>query len=126
MKSNKSIFFCEIAFLTALNFFPTSEIDFWPFLKLQKMKFGQKLFHEITFLAVLNVFPSSKIEFWSFLKLQKMKFGQKTFFVKSIYLISQVFWAWTFLNFLAHCASYVGVNCWQQQKIFEFWHVMHI
>ena len=41
MKSNKSkIFFREIA---VLNFFPVTKIDFWPFLKLQKMEFGQKI-----------------------------------------------------------------------------------
>ena len=32
----------EIAFLAVFNFFPSSKIDFWPFLKLQKMEFGQK------------------------------------------------------------------------------------
>ena len=32
----------EIAFLIILNFFLSSKIDFWSFLKLQKMKFGQK------------------------------------------------------------------------------------
>ena len=47
VKSNKLIFFREIAFLAVLNFFPGSNIDFWPFLKLQKMEFGQKKFHEI-------------------------------------------------------------------------------
>ena len=34
--------FREIAFLALLNFFPISKIDFLPFLKLQKMEFGQK------------------------------------------------------------------------------------
>ena len=39
MKSNKLNFFIrEIAFQAV---FPSSQIDFWPFLKLQKMKFGQ-------------------------------------------------------------------------------------
>ena len=36
--------FREIAFLAVLNFFPSSKIDFWPFLKLQKMEIGQKIF----------------------------------------------------------------------------------
>ena len=45
VKSNKSKkFFREIAFLAVLNFFPSSKIDFWPFLKLQKMAFGQNKF----------------------------------------------------------------------------------
>ena len=34
-----------------------------------------------------------------------MEFAQKFFFVKLIYLISRVFLAWTFLNFLAHCVA---------------------
>ena len=46
MKSNKS-FFCEIAFLAVLKFSPSSKIDFWPFLKLQKMEFGKKKIREI-------------------------------------------------------------------------------
>ena len=48
-----------------------------------------------------KLFPTSKIDFWLFLKLQKMDFGQKNFFLRLIYLISRVFLAWTFLNFLA-------------------------
>ena len=40
MKSNKAkIIFREIAFLAV---FPVQKIDFYPFLKLQKMEFGQK------------------------------------------------------------------------------------
>ena len=35
------------------------------------------------------------------LKLPEMQFHEKNFL---IYLISRVFFAWTFLNFLAHCA----------------------
>ena len=53
----------------------------------------------------LKVFPSSKIDFWAFLKLQKMEFGGNIFFVKLIYLISRVFLAWTFFNFLAYCEN---------------------
>ena len=34
--------FCEIAILDSFKLFPSSKIDFWPFLKLQKMEFGQK------------------------------------------------------------------------------------
>ena len=59
-----------------------------------------------------KLFPSSKIDFWSFLKLQKMEFGQKNF-VKLIYLISRVFFAWTFLNFLARCVR-SGMKTWFQ------------
>ena len=34
-----------------------------------------------------------------------MDFGQKKYFMKLIYLISRVFWAWTFLIFLAYCVT---------------------
>ena len=34
-------FFHEMAFLAGFKRFTTSEIDFWPFLKLQKMDFGK-------------------------------------------------------------------------------------
>ena len=44
VKTNKSFFFREIAFLAVLNFFPVQKFDFWPFLNLQKMEFGQKKF----------------------------------------------------------------------------------
>ena len=37
-------FFREIAFLAVLS---SSKIDFWPILKLQKMKIGQKKFRVI-------------------------------------------------------------------------------
>ena len=35
-------FFSWNCILAVLNFFHSSKIDFWPFLKLQEMKFGQK------------------------------------------------------------------------------------
>ena len=38
---NQNFCFREIAFLAVLNFFSSSEIDFWPFLNLQKMEFDQ-------------------------------------------------------------------------------------
>ena len=39
-------------------------------------------------------------------------------FVKLTYLISRVFLAWTFLNFLAHCASIGGR---QQERVERAW-----
>ena len=39
----KKLFF----FGSFLTFFPSTKIDIWSFLKLQKIKFGQKNFHEI-------------------------------------------------------------------------------
>ena len=38
-------------------------------------------------------------------EIAKNGIGSKKYFVKLIYLISRVFLAWTFLNFLAHCVS---------------------
>ena len=46
LNTSKS-FFREIVFLAVLNFSPTSKIDFWPFLKLQKIDFCRKHFCEI-------------------------------------------------------------------------------
>ena len=40
----------------SLKFFPSSKIDFWPFLKLQKMEFGQKKFREIDLLDFTSFF----------------------------------------------------------------------
>ena len=36
--------------------FPSSKIDFWPFLRLQKMEFGQKKFREIDLLDFTSFF----------------------------------------------------------------------
>ena len=48
MKSNKSkIIFGEIAFLAVLKHFPNSKNDFCPYLKVQKMEFGQKILRVI-------------------------------------------------------------------------------
>ena len=45
VKSNKSKTFSWNAFLALLKkLFSSSKIDFWPFLKLQKMEFGQNIF----------------------------------------------------------------------------------
>ena len=55
VRSNKSKFFLrEIPFLAVLNFFPSSKIDFWPFLKLQKMEFGQKRFVKFFYVTFFN------------------------------------------------------------------------
>ena len=65
-----------------------------------------------------KLFPSSKNDFWPFLKLQKMEFGQKIFFVKLIYLISRVFLAWTFLNFLAVTILRIVINVIYLESLF--------
>ena len=56
-------------------------------------------------MEVLNFFPAFKNWFLPFLKLQKNGIWSKGFFVKLNYLISRVFLAWTFFNFLAHCGK---------------------
>ena len=51
VKSNKSI--SQKKFhgkYSVLSFFPVQKIDFWPFLKLQKMDFGQKKFVKLIYL----------------------------------------------------------------------------
>ena len=53
---NQNLFFREIAFLAVLNFFPSSKIDFWPCLKLQKMEFGEKIFCEIDLSDFMSFF----------------------------------------------------------------------
>ena len=52
-------------------------------------------------LGSFKLFPGSKIDIWPFLKWNLAKKN----FVKLIYLISHVFLAWAFLNFLAYCVS---------------------
>ena len=74
---------------------------------------------EIAFLTFLNFFLIQKINFWPFLKQQKIEFGQKKFFVKLIYLISRVFLAQNFLNFLAHCVS----GFWECRGDMGLWQV---
>ena len=56
---------------------------------------------KIAFLAVLNFFPVQKLIFGLF-KIAKNIFWSKIFFLKLIYLISRVLFAWIFLNFLDH------------------------
>ena len=46
----------EIKFLVEFKLFPCSKIDFWPFLKLQKMEFGQKKICEIDLFDVTGFF----------------------------------------------------------------------
>ena len=65
VKSNKSTFLREIAFLAVLNFFPVQKIDFWPILKMQKMEFGQNKIREIV----------SLIDFASFFGQDFFKFS---------------------------------------------------
>ena len=65
-----------------LNFklFPTSKIDFWPFLKLQKMEFSPKKIPEIDLFDIMSFFGLDFLKFsdsqWS-QYLQKLCFHEK-------------------------------------------------
>ena len=52
--------FREIVFLVVLKLFPSSKTDFWPFLKLPKMKFGQNKIREIDLFDFMTFFSSDK------------------------------------------------------------------
>ena len=53
----KSIFFSRNCISGSFKLFPSSKIDFWPFLKLQKMEFGQKnFFREIDLIDFTSFF----------------------------------------------------------------------
>ena len=54
----KLIFFSSNCTFGSFKLFPSSKIDFWPFLKLQKMEFGQKKFREI------DLFDFTSFFFW--------------------------------------------------------------
>ena len=63
LKSNKSIFFRKIAFLAILNFFSSSKIDFWPFLKLQINGIWPKQICEIDLIDFMIVFSLDFLKF---------------------------------------------------------------
>ena len=46
----------------------------------------------------------------------KWKYWLKNFFLKLNYLISRVFWAWTFSNFLAYCVQFI----WPTKEIISY------
>ena len=74
--------------------------------KLVKSNKSNLFFRKIAFLAVLNFFPVQKLIFGHFWNGKKWNWVKKMFFVKLIHLISRVFLAWTFLNFLARCVDH--------------------
>ena len=67
-----------------------------------------------------KLFSSWKIDFWPFLKWQKMKFGQKKFLEIDLLHFTS-FFAWTVLNFLAHCAWWDMSIEWIFLKTLFFW-----
>ena len=75
---------------------------------------NQNFFSWNSIFCSFKVFPSSKIDFWPFLKWQKIK--KK--FLKFIYMISRVYLAWTFFNFLTHYVIFRPVR-WREDKFFR-------
>ena len=61
----KKIFFLNYIF-GSFKLFPSSKIDFWPFLKVQKMEFGPKIFfREIALFDFVSFFwPGIFYIFW--------------------------------------------------------------
>jgi len=53
---NQKKFLREIAFLTVLNFFPTSKIDFLSIFEMAKMEFGAKKIREIYLFGFTSFF----------------------------------------------------------------------
>ena len=53
---NQKFFFVKLHFWQFLNFSPSSKIDFCPFLKLQKMEFGEKNFFVKLIYLISRVF----------------------------------------------------------------------
>ena len=99
-KYSKKNFFSWNFIFVSLKLFPSTKIDFWPFLKLQKVEFDKKKSWNCIF-DNFELFPSSKIDFWPFLKLQKMELGQKKNRVIDLFDLTS-FLALSFFNFLAH------------------------
>ena len=79
------------------------QIIFLPFWPQQARKF--KKVQAKRLVKSNKSFFFVKLHFWPYFKLQKKWFRAKKFFVKLMYLILRVFLAWTFLNFMDHCAN---------------------
>ena len=56
MKSNKSKLFSWNYIFGSFQLFLSSKIEFWPFLKLEKMEFGQKTIREFDLFYFTNLF----------------------------------------------------------------------
>ena len=63
LPANKSIFVMWICIFGSFKLFHSSKIDFWPFLKLQKMEFGQKLFSWNWFICFHEFFSLEFLKF---------------------------------------------------------------
>ena len=107
---NQKKFFREIAFLAVLNFFPSSKIDFLPFLKLQKVEFGQNKiswywfiwFHEVFFGLDFFVFKMTHCKLVSQRTHQQQKGGPIIISVVSFFSLYHI-QNW-FSPFFAKCS----------------------
>ena len=65
VESNQSKIFTWNCISGSFKLFPSSKIDFWPFLKLQKMEFGQNNFSWNWFIWLHEIFwPGLFLIFW--------------------------------------------------------------
>ena len=91
----KSIFFREISFLGCFKLFPSTKIDFWPFLKLQKNRTWSKKkfswnwfiwFHEFLWPGLFSNFLAHSIyrEWWFF--------GGISMSSQSEIILERIFW----------------------------------
>ena len=81
MKSNKSKKKLWNYIFGSFKLFPSSKIDFWPFLKLQKMEFGQKIFREI------DLFEFTSVDLMNFIGLDFLKFSDPPIFFGTFFLL---------------------------------------
>ena len=63
VKLNTSIFFSWNCISGSFKLFPSSKIHFWPFLRLQKMDFGQKKFRKIDLFDFTSFFVLDFLKF---------------------------------------------------------------
>ena len=105
-KKKINFFFSEVAILAFLKHFPSSKIDFWPFLESQKMEFGQ-FFREIdlkcTFFRIFS--PLYYIHRIKILSISFSRMLTKTSFFRFILICSlseslhfTLFFAWKVLH----------------------------
>ena len=113
VKSDKSnFFFVKLYFLAVLNFFP----DFWPFLKLQKMKFGFKKFPWNRFFFLIHEFfcPGVFYIFWPTMILHNTTYMNvhkcETNFASLFTHLSVVGWPKWWCCWL-YCCCCVYVSC---------------
>ena len=98
-------------------FSPNSKINFWPFLKLQKMEFGQKKFPEI------DLFDFTSFLAWTFLKFLAYC---ETFMIshcsRQYYKCAKSCWYYfLFIYFLFETLFYIWCRkSWAKSLVFDY------